>query len=435
MARTLGARSIVAIGMVLLGAPSLAGQTLIEVNAGEVLTEADLLAGSFGGSVFELNDETVFQINTGGAIGPVGEASERFDANGAAFVIRPGGAIVPDGADRTFAIRDALLIIEGDAPLSVQVADGSSLVVQPGAACMSLGCVGSNALISGGDVGVVTSTSESLIVVQHGASIGQLRATAGGSLRIEGGVIGDVGKADDGDAALELLGSGDVEFSTGIVTGSVLCLNANRFHMRGDAVIDGDVEVGGTSAFEMSGGRITGDVEMAFDTNASITGGSLEGEFIRLQGQTLITGGDLTAIQGLGPGGVQLVVRSASIDGVPVDLLPGESILITERGGAVLEIVLSDGTAAQLILDETGDALPHYFAGSASLELRRVESECPGDCDQSGAVDFNDLLAIIFTLGSDESECDTNSDGTVTFDDVRGALFRFGPCDPNTPGE
>jgi len=61
------------------------------------------------------------------------------------------------------------------------------------------------------------------------------------------------------------------------------------------------------------------------------------------------------------------------------------------------------------------------LAGNAPL--------CAGDCNDSGAVDFNDLVSMLFEFGNDDAgACDADGSGTVDFNDLVTALFAFGPC-------
>jgi len=63
--------------------------------------------------------------------------------------------------------------------------------------------------------------------------------------------------------------------------------------------------------------------------------------------------------------------------------------------------------------------------GSAMLPVLA----CPGDCDGSGTVDFNDLVAMLFEFGNTtEIGCNADGSGTVDFNDLVAALFVFGPC-------
>ena len=58
-----------------------------------------------------------------------------------------------------------------------------------------------------------------------------------------------------------------------------------------------------------------------------------------------------------------------------------------------------------------------------------IPMPCTGDCDDSGAVDFNDLIAMLFEFGnSGDARCDADLSGTVEFNDLISALFAFGPC-------
>ncbi|CAE7357441.1 unnamed protein product [Symbiodinium necroappetens] len=53
---------------------------------------------------------------------------------------------------------------------------------------------------------------------------------------------------------------------------------------------------------------------------------------------------------------------------------------------------------------------------------------CLGDCDNSGSVDFNDLVAMLFEFGNGGVECDADGSGSVDFNDLVAALFLFGAC-------
>lgn len=62
-----------------------------------------------------------------------------------------------------------------------------------------------------------------------------------------------------------------------------------------------------------------------------------------------------------------------------------------------------------------------------------THASCPGDCDGSGAIEFDDLVAMLFAFGAtDPGDCDADASGSVDFNDLTSALFRFGPCDEST---
>jgi len=54
---------------------------------------------------------------------------------------------------------------------------------------------------------------------------------------------------------------------------------------------------------------------------------------------------------------------------------------------------------------------------------------CPGDCNDNGIVNFDDLVAMLFQFGNDPGNgCDADESGNVDFNDLVAALFVFGPC-------
>ena len=57
-------------------------------------------------------------------------------------------------------------------------------------------------------------------------------------------------------------------------------------------------------------------------------------------------------------------------------------------------------------------------------------SVCVGDCDMSGAIDFGDLVEMLFHFGLDfvPPECDPTEDAQADFNDLVATLFLFGDC-------
>jgi len=81
-------------------------------------------------------------------------------------------------------------------------------------------------------------------------------------------------------------------------------------------------------------------------------------------------------------------------------------------------------TASNINGDQFGTPNPSTFT-----TFGVVIQPCPGDCDDSGAVDFNDLVAMLFVFGQDTGdECDADDSSVVDFNDLVAALFVFGPC-------
>jgi len=57
-----------------------------------------------------------------------------------------------------------------------------------------------------------------------------------------------------------------------------------------------------------------------------------------------------------------------------------------------------------------------------------LATSCPGDCDMSLTVDFNDLVCILFEFGETSGIGDVDGSGLVDFNDLVATLFQFGPC-------
>jgi len=55
---------------------------------------------------------------------------------------------------------------------------------------------------------------------------------------------------------------------------------------------------------------------------------------------------------------------------------------------------------------------------------------CLGDCDDSGTINFNDLVSMLFEFGNPtpSDECNADGVGIVDFNDLVATLFLFGPC-------
>jgi len=78
-------------------------------------------------------------------------------------------------------------------------------------------------------------------------------------------------------------------------------------------------------------------------------------------------------------------------------------------------------TPTTLWLDHVG-----LYNGPQSIS----DPVCAGDCDGSGAVDFNDLVSMLFEFGpaGASTACDPDESGSVDFNDLVTSLFLFGDC-------
>ncbi len=56
-------------------------------------------------------------------------------------------------------------------------------------------------------------------------------------------------------------------------------------------------------------------------------------------------------------------------------------------------------------------------------------AQCPADLDDSGAVDFGDILAILSAWGNAGGPEDLDGSGFVDFGDLLIVLAAWGPCE------
>ncbi|CAE7746849.1 unnamed protein product [Symbiodinium necroappetens] len=131
-----------------------------------------------------------------------------------------------------------------------------------------------------------------------------------------------------------------------------------------------------------------------------------------------------------GDGTPDLAVANSFSDDVSILLGTGDGSFPNEQrfGGGE-----SPGSVAIHDLDGNGTpdlAVTNYFSDDISILLNQcpATAPCPGDCDNSGAIDFNDLIAMLFEFGNPTIACDTDASGVVDFNDLVAALFLFGPC-------
>ena len=67
-------------------------------------------------------------------------------------------------------------------------------------------------------------------------------------------------------------------------------------------------------------------------------------------------------------------------------------------------------------------------SGSAYVFDLNCPSDCPADLDDSGAVDFGDILAILSAWGNKGGPEDLDGSGVVDFGDILVVLEAWGPC-------
>jgi len=76
---------------------------------------------------------------------------------------------------------------------------------------------------------------------------------------------------------------------------------------------------------------------------------------------------------------------------------------------------------------------PHCGVDMVGMISVEITPDCPGDIDNSGDVDFDDLLVVLSGYGPcpKKGECpgDIDDSGDVDFDDLLVVLSNYGPCE------
>ena len=195
---------------VLRGASALAAllaaglaQGQVQVNAGETLTESDLSSGTFMGQGFSLDPSTVFDINDGGVIGPVGDEITPipFDFGGSTVNINAGG-VFQNGFFTTNFVSNVVLNVfdSGSVAKNFRVGTNTTMNISGGSVGESLLAVsGSTVSISGGSVdSEFSALSGSTVNLSGGSVEDQFFAFDGSEVNISGGSVGRGFQAQDG---------------------------------------------------------------------------------------------------------------------------------------------------------------------------------------------------------------------------------------------
>ncbi len=366
-----------------------AATTQVVVADGQVLTGDDLEAGEFDGVTFTLDETLTIDIESGGALAPLYSPTIfDFGLGGATINARSGSVIQSDlpSAESSW-LRHVTLNVEAGAT------------------------VGAGLRVSGW-------TGPTSINV-HGGQIGQALWTSDAAITIHDGSIG-----------------ADFNHSSGSVIGTTLT-------MLGGTIGDGFHMGGGFSfpfmdpPFSMSGGTIGNS--MTITGRGLVTGGAI-GDGLKVGNGTASGAGALTIAGGtIGSGmyvgiyvtsskqfagnQLHLMVTELRLDGEPVDLIVDVPLLITERGGALLEATLADGSPFDLVLNDVAKPGQDYVAALATLTATRVAPT--GDLNGDGIVDGADLGILLNNWGGD-GPGDLNGDGIVDGADLGILLNNWG---------
>jgi len=298
----------------------------VVVGNGQTLTRADLLAGEFNSVPFTLGPDLVIDINDGGALDSLTYSGGYFDFMGTTINVNAGGlAFDPSESASTSFVMNLNMNVMPEALIGRMTA-------------RVLG--GTNITMHGGDI------RDHLFV--HGGG---------------------------------WLGSGEFHMLGGSIGRGVNVSNGQRFTMAGGSIGDG-LRVHNLASFNMSGGEIGDNFRISNQGFATISGGTV-GDSLEIGAPGSMSGGssfltisggsfgDAISVSGymndfgqVTPSYLSLHVTNLFLDGVRIELALNDPWLVTQRGGALLEATLADGSYFDLVLNDSiidgQDYVSHY---------------------------------------------------------------------------
>jgi hypothetical protein len=352
---TLHAISLPAIGPAVIDIPSDAvplgirqGQTLNLGDGGSLRDQFTAARGSTlnisGGTVGEGFQAVAAEVTiSGGAIGRhfIAREGSKVDISGDASV------------DTFFALDDSTVHISGGAFPDHFTAEDSTVNISGGVFEMSVDMVRSTLNISGGLVGMNRDGStnlrweDSTVNITDG-TVGPFFARDDTTVNITGGTVQEFFTAVTGSTVNLFAGTLKESFRAA-AGGTVNIFGGTVEHVRENQIGINAVD-GGT--VNISGGSIDGGLELGAGGTVNIFGGSLDGTVNARSGSTLNIFGTEFFLDGLSIAGLENV---------------GDSVILSERDGAVLQATLRDGGPLDLPLSAD------RFHTEATLRLTLAE--------------------------------------------------------------
>ncbi len=370
-------------------APTIAQNTIF-VDSGEVLTELDIVNGSFMGQLFELDPSTIFHINGGGVIGPVGSSAELspFDFGGSTVNLQNGSSF-----STTFEITPSYLsniamnASAGSSIWNVHLVGNSSHLNFHGSVYYGRLYDGASLNITNGILAAGTSAHRGSSITATGGILQSVDFYDASSLHAMNTEITNNFSLSSGSTATLINTTVGVEArvhsSTFVMDGGSIANDADftlsqvqiRNATIGDAmivrvghmelidnIIGDNFRIDALSDVVMRSGSIGNNARISrmFGVGYSagtltMYGGSVGERFIIEKRGTLnMYGGTISdALNAISGSEVNLFVSELYIDGVEIDLVLNEELVILQRDGALLEATLADGTFFDLTLNHS----------------------------------------------------------------------------------
>ena len=201
--------------------------------------------------------------------------------------------------------------------------------------------------------------------------------------------------------------------------------------------------ISGDSEVNVLGGILRWSPTFGENVDFNITSGTASGEF-NVTSLATISGGSISSRFGLHAGAiadisggeigpefsagalstVNLYVRSLSIEGEEIELVPNERFVITARESKELVAILLDGSLFDYNLHTIhvpdDDSIAFTTLLTATLII-----DCPADVNGDGAVSPADFAAWINAFNTNSHGCDQNFDGNCTPSDFSAWIANF----------
>jgi hypothetical protein len=120
------------------------------------------------------------------------------------------------------------------------------------------------------------------------------------------------------------------------------------------------------------------------------------------------TGADGCAIYNTGPNGARIIINYN---------YPAET-------GACCTITSGCVDVSEYLCEQAG----FVFLGEGTECASTSCEQCPGDFDGNGAIDVDDLLALISVYGTEDADHDLDGDALISVEDLLILLAQYGKC-------
>ena len=305
-----------------------------------------------------------------------------------------------------------VFIADGTVGPGAKLYDSRLTVAPNGEIFNDLLAIGSEVNVAGGRLNRFKAAVGSTVSVT-GGTVGPTELIAGSRLILSNGLVGQFGRLEINDSTVEMSGGSVVGSG-----GSSDWFNT-RFDLSGGQVF-ANVDARFGSVVNISGGTMGRNFDV-FDSTVNLSGGIVDTGFTCHSGSVVRWSGGTFTDEFRFFSGSALKISGSDflLDGVPINLGPGESFRIEDRD-VLLSGILASGEAFSVPLSTQISTGQPFFNADANVILMFASDVLLGDINQDTVVDFSDIAPFIEILTSstflEEADCD--QDGVVTFFDI-----------------